>query len=112
MLPPKVEWWTPRASGNKRRIVVIGEGGKCRIQCWLEPESIGHRRLDVVADRGPRHATEVTEGPVVGLDPIGQLLAEAGIRERQLRRTQHRHIDLRCADLSGRWVDIGIVWPA
>lgn len=95
----------PGACRNHRRVVMLGEGGKRRIQCRLEPKSLGNRRLEVVADRRLRYATEVTKGPLVGLDPVWQLLAEAGIGKRQLRCAQHRHIDLCRADLAGRWID-------
>lgn len=50
-----------------------------------------------------RHAIEKAEGASVGADPVGQGLAPGGLRVGVVKGPQHRHKDLRLADLpSGR----------
>lgn len=65
----------------------LGDGG-------LEPQRLGHRRLEIVADNRLGHAAEELQRPDLCFDPVGQRLGQAGPCEGVAGRPKHRDEDL------------------
>ena len=88
-----------------RRAVVRGEILVGAIDPRLVAAGGGDAGFQVVADDQRRHAAEKAEGVDVGGGPVGEPLAPARLRERVVRRAEHRDEDVRRADLAAQRVD-------
>src|SRR6056297_3169606 len=76
------------------RVVMRGHVRKGLGHRRLEPQRLGHCRLEIVADDCLGHATKELQRPNLGIDPVGQLLAEAGPGESVIGGAKHGDEDL------------------
>jgi hypothetical protein len=80
---------------------MLGKGCKRRVQRRLEPQRLDDGCLQIVADDRPGDAAEEGERSDLTIDPVRQLLAEAGKGEGVGGSSQHGHEDLRLMDDAG-----------
>ena len=67
----------------------------------IEVAGLDHRNLGIVGHQQLRHSAEECEGRIVSLGPVRKLLGPGRTRKRQARAAQHRHEQMRIADLAG-----------
>ena len=93
------------AGRQDRGVVMLGHGGKGRVQRRLEPQRLGDPGLQIVADDRPGDAAEEAERLHLAVDPVRQSLAEAGKGEGQVGGAQHCDQDLGGVNDAGRRID-------
>ena len=71
----------------------------------VEVAGLDHRDLGVVWNQQLGHAAEESEGGIVALDPVGELLSPGRTGERQARAAQYRHEQVGIAFLASPAVD-------
>ncbi len=62
-------------------------------------------RLQIVGNDESGNAVKKTKHPDMGANPVGERLRPGGLGKGVAGRTQHRHEDLRLADLTGLAID-------
>ncbi len=85
-------------------VVVFGQLRVGAVHLRIVEAGLDHRDLGVVRHDQLRRAAEVVEGLHVALGPVDQLLAPAGVGERQAGSAHHRHEDVGRAGASARLV--------
>jgi hypothetical protein len=86
-------------------VVMLGKRLEGRVQRWLEPQCRGDTGLQVIAHDRLGDAAEEGERPSLTLDPVRQLLAQAGKGEGQVGGGQNRNKDLRRMNDAGHRID-------
>ena len=84
---------------------MLGHGRKGLVEGRLEPQCLGNAGLQIVTHDRLGRAAEEPQSSHLTFDPVGQLLAEAGMTESVGRCAKHRHEDLRFTNDAGLGID-------
>ena len=94
-----------RPRWQNARVVMRGHVGEGLCHRRLEPQRLGDRRFEIVTHNRLWHATKEVQRPNLGVDPVRQLLAQAGPGKSVIGRAENSDEDLGAVLLTCRGID-------